>query len=702
MSLKDSIPLSNLEQKWIEEQNRRHKIEKILYNKAIVRIRQGTLGLISKQDMCVTSSVNLCAQCRSMFKNCSEWGRSASVPHYELIYQVITAARQGCGLCYLLMGIINADRKHLELAQLKLEGMLDRWEQGPHFQLLVSASRGGVDNTDGYILRFDPKQICTIEEKPLYKNMKSIEIHLCPSAERPKPMGHLPSTLEGNQENFYQQVLSLPEYHGTKSSVWEANISTVRLWLKECLNTHECSSTPSSLPARLLKVKDDPIHIQDTPHLPRNTKYCTLSHCWGPNPDLTWQLKKEKLEMYHTSIPVQAFSKTFQDAIYITRSLGIDYLWIDSLCIIQEDEEDFQREATRMSTTYGNSFLNIAATSASSGKEGCLIYKPFLPFLKTIIELEDKCYQAYPAYIADYGFWETPLSSRAWCYQERILAPRTLHFSHTQLYWDCNSKFTVECFPSRLPASVRNGGDSWIEKKNLAYHWPEMVFEYTTSNLTDPHDKLVAFAGVVKRMEEQLQDKCYAGIWQNHIERNLLWCSYHPRPVQGYRAPSWSWAANDGDIGVPSLEDPDEELFARVLDINVTPHGSDPHGQLSAGAVKMACQSIVDITTGVHEAVVDGSCTKGLSVTAWKATIVVFWDTTSLLDMDVSAFYAVLVTKGSSVWAIGPSLRGLIIVPRLGEKGVFQRIGTFALLEGEEDQIIASTQSREPETIILV
>jgi hypothetical protein len=701
MSSKNSISTLDVEERWRELHRERRKRwvmeEEEIYNRAIARIRQGTLSAISKQDMAVMPRVKFCAQCRSMFTHWSQWEKEeVIVPHHELIYQVITAARQGCGLCYMLMGMINADRDYVQLAELMLEQAPDKWEHGPHFQFLVRASRVNLKHADGCVLKFEPKQICAMEE-PRYKNIKHTEIYLRLSDE---PMGSLPLTDNANQDNIYQQLLPLPKRYETRSPVWEANISTVNSWLQECLNNHDCGSAPSSLPARLLAVKDDPIHIEGTLRLPVNTKYCTLSHCWGPNPDLTWQLKRANLELYHTSIPAQAFSKTFQDAIYIVRSLGIDYLWVDSLCIIQEDEEDFQREATRMSTIYGNSYLNIAATSASSGKEGCLISKPFLPILKTFIKLEDKYYQAYPAYLYDYGFFETPLSSRAWCYQERILASRTLHFSKAQLFWDCNSKFATECFPSGLPASITGGSDYSIEKKHLGSHWPEMVYEYTTCRLTDPHDKLVAFAGVVKRMEQQLHDKCYAGIWQNHIERNLLWCSFHPRKVQGYRAPSWSWAAIDGEINTPCLEDAGGQLFAHVLDICVMPCGNDPHGKLSGGVIKMRCQAIVDITTEVQEAFIEGAAyTNKMFLPVWEASICAYWDTTSLLHLNISTFYAVPIMK-TSPWAGGSGLQGLIIVPKLDEKGVFQRIGTFAVLDRDEKHIAATFHSRKPEPVL--
>jgi len=124
-------------------------------------------------------------------------------------------------------------------------------------------------------------------------------------------MDLLPSTDDGIQDNFYQRLLSLPKLHGTKFPVWEANISTVRSWLQECLNTHECGAAPPSLPARLLAAKDGPIHIEDTHHLPMNTKYCTLNHCWGPKslPDLA--IKKSEPGAVSHEHPRASFLEDF-------------------------------------------------------------------------------------------------------------------------------------------------------------------------------------------------------------------------------------------------------------------------------------------------------------------------------------------------------------------------------------------------------
>lgn len=104
------------------------------------------------------------------------------------------------------------------------------------------------------------------------------------------------------------------------------------------------------------------------------TSYATLSHCWGGLEFLT--LTRNSLASFMTKVPIEECPKTFQDAVFITRKLGIDYLWIDSLCIIQDSEQDWLNESALMSQVYSNSTITIAAAAACDGTIGCLVQLP--------------------------------------------------------------------------------------------------------------------------------------------------------------------------------------------------------------------------------------------------------------------------------------------------------------------------------------
>jgi hypothetical protein len=131
----------------------------------------------------------------------------------------------------------------------------------------------------------------------------------------------------------------------------------------------ECSlAKPAQLPTRILDITNE------RPRLFLSNgqvgTYAALSYCWGTKGNLT--TTKDTLDPFTTEIPAVKIPATLKDAIQIAKSLGYQYLWIDALCIIQDDELDWQRESGRMAQVYGNADLVIAASSAKDSPEGFL------------------------------------------------------------------------------------------------------------------------------------------------------------------------------------------------------------------------------------------------------------------------------------------------------------------------------------------
>jgi hypothetical protein len=96
--------------------------------------------------------------------------------------------------------------------------------------------------------------------------------------------------------------------------------------------------------------------------------YVTLSHCWGTVETL--KLMKSNVQALSSTIPLHSLCKTFQDAVLVTSLLGYKYLWIDSMCIIQDNEDDWRKESALMSEVYSNAVVNLAATDAKDGSVG--------------------------------------------------------------------------------------------------------------------------------------------------------------------------------------------------------------------------------------------------------------------------------------------------------------------------------------------
>jgi hypothetical protein len=175
-------------------------------------------------------------------------------------------------------------------------------------------------------------------------------------------------------------------------------------------------------------------------------KYVALSHCWGGSNEVPKKVPKEvpphcttrgNIRARQFKLRISDLPLTFRDAIKVARGLKVQYLWIDSLCIIQGDDKDWKEESKRMEDVYTSAYCTIAATRAIDSNAG---------FLKRDIESEYVCVQdnlGRPFYVCtcpadfDEEVERGPLNERAWVMQERFLSRRTIHFGANQMYWEC-------------------------------------------------------------------------------------------------------------------------------------------------------------------------------------------------------------------------------------------------------------------------
>ncbi|KAH9213190.1 heterokaryon incompatibility protein-domain-containing protein [Leptodontidium sp. 2 PMI_412] len=218
-----------------------------------------------------------------------------------------------------------------------------------------------------------------------------------------------------------------------------------RKWLQSCIETHrKCESIESKLkiPTRLIAINETSLQLGETKDLVGRFRYATLSHCWGSKVFLS--LVKSKLTSFRVDIPQEELPKTFQDAVFIARCLGFHYLWIDSLCIIQDDKDDWDRESTLMTDVYGGSDLNIVAVSAEDGSVGCFFQRDrkWRSQLTLTYNGVEMLYDVLPAYMQSPR--RTPLFGRGWVLQERYLSRRSLYFHEHQIFWDCREHSKCE------------------------------------------------------------------------------------------------------------------------------------------------------------------------------------------------------------------------------------------------------------------
>lgn len=192
-----------------------------------------------------------------------------------------------------------------------------------------------------------------------------------------------------------------------------------------------------------LSPKDpDAIHLCETKPV-QGLQYAALSHPWGKGPHFCTTLAN--IAAHQERIDFEVLPAMFQDAVVTTRELGLEYLWIDSVCIIQGEGGDFDQEAKRMEDVFSSAFCVIAASSAHGQNDG------FLRRQRTHRECLTFEREGFPPlYVSHFmddfrrDVLEAPLSRRGWVLQERALARRTIYFTDRQTYWECGKGVRCE------------------------------------------------------------------------------------------------------------------------------------------------------------------------------------------------------------------------------------------------------------------
>ncbi|KAH7328979.1 heterokaryon incompatibility protein-domain-containing protein [Stachybotrys elegans] len=365
-----------------------------------------------------------------------------------------------------------------------------------------------------------------------------------------------------------------------RSTEDEETISLAQSWLEMCLQEHgECAKPTAAVAEedrleRLLDL-DGGVRLVDA----RDTKgapYVALSHCWGKE-HLIRLLLNNEAEFRQGKI--EGFPKTFLDAIQVTRQLGYRYIWIDSLCIIQDSKEDWEEQAKTMARIYSNSAFTIAALKSSGSREGCFTTERNPLGLRTlhvdhlgISVVKGRPESLWEMEVGIMGRAASPLHSRAWVVQERYSSPRTLLYGKHGIYWECRCAQASEGYYRKVDPDGQYNRKTWLQRlarsrtdqddeyseHSWMKHWLGLLRAYSACELTVKTDKIIAVTGLISEIE-RLSDhdrKCILGIWNHDLPRMLLW-SHQDTELSGRLhnwMPSWSWASIEGACGymVPS------------------------------------------------------------------------------------------------------------------------------------------------------
>jgi hypothetical protein len=267
-----------------------------------------------------------------------------------------------------------------------------------------------------------------------------------------------------------------------------------------------------------LELGSSHICLVEGADIPDQVEYLTLSHRWGSASHI--QLKKDNLESFKTSIALDKVSRTFNDVCEIVRRLGHEYLWIDSLCIIQDNEQDWAFEAGRMASVYGNAWLSISAHVAAEDNNGLFSQeRDSNAWLPVWVRREWGGPFSGEYCVSEYQHWwmhvtNSSLNKRSWVLQERILAPRVLHLGLEQVAMECCSTAVCERLPFGDPTSAEGfalmsplknfilglRNNDLNDNLTIEYvfgNWNRILRAYAQGQLTMEADKLIALAGLV-------------------------------------------------------------------------------------------------------------------------------------------------------------------------------------------------------------
>ncbi|KAF2107949.1 heterokaryon incompatibility protein-domain-containing protein, partial [Lophiotrema nucula] len=346
------------------------------------------------------------------------------------------------------------------------------------------------------------------------------------------------------------------------SNASEACFEIAASWMSECLTEHErcrkTQSTASQMPTRLVELRQSPSSMLRIIRPPGHLAYLTVSHCWGVSDVL--KLTKTNLEKLQEGFTENELPQLYRDCIQVARRLGFQYLWLDSLCIIQDSDEDWLEEGWRMGDIYRGSSCTIAAVSCADSTSS--LFTKYHPLTNSDLYYPASKGEGILRFPYPYREFAEPLYDRAWVLQERLLSPRTLEYTFAGIGWHCEEMVFHRPDPEmRLEDEeainvVSPLIDQWRELSNLDIStitnadrlrgqqaWMEVLQTYAMTKLTFESDRPHAINGIISVLQRQTGLEIHAGICADFAPYSLLWSVVWPNEqwrYGQYKCPSWS------------------------------------------------------------------------------------------------------------------------------------------------------------------
>lgn len=351
---------------------------------------------------------------------------------------------------------------------------------------------------------------------------------------------------------------------------------------------------------------------------PAKKRYAALSYCWGTGDKAKKQLRttRHTIQKHTSEIEFKKLPQTVADAVQVCRHIGIRYLWVDALCIIQDSQEDWAEESFEMSKIYANSFITLCILQGSYCSSGFL-ENPHSPQtlqinFRSILDssVSGRLYLRMlhpPKFNFDYYRKESPKaiggnrdkpgdadirvapwSRRGRTFQESCLSPRKLLFGTRMFHISCGNLHESADEDDFDDTALLSQGEMGLS--DVMNKWYDLVRNYGLRHLTYERDRFPGLSALARTISDQFPDQQYlAGLWKSDLHRGFLWIPHavggsllnHMRSHEdGYIAPTWSWARHPFDLkwlkGTFSSE-------FEVRDTNIVTDDLNPYGRLLSG-----------------------------------------------------------------------------------------------------------------------
>ncbi|KAK3323124.1 heterokaryon incompatibility protein-domain-containing protein [Cercophora scortea] len=422
------------------------------------------------------------------------------------------------------------------------------------------------------------------------------------------------------------------------------DLDLVSQWVKHCADNHSsCLATTGAgggPPSRLLHIAGPKLCLVDWGEKRGPCQYIALSYCWGMVHPI--KTTRASVASHRQGVDIESLPRTFRDVITVAQKLHVSYIWIDSLCIIQDDVQDWEAECPRMGDVYRNAFLVVAASDATDSTVGFLhsycdhsldsgqvvsLPCPKCSASRPNLEAEATSFfiEALPANPLTIRPQDKPrhLATRGWAFQERLLASRYLSVSSRNMEWECGECVQKDelhhprshsTWPDRkanykLTRRLPGSEDDVIWDHELHEDWLRILCVYSSCNLTHSSDRLPAFSGTAQLFSSQfsVRGRYLAGIWEQWFLPDLLWSrsrsdilktmsrkepssgissAVYPQRAQD-PSPSWSWVSVTFPIEHPTVDLSAYVFHSAVLDCQTDLRGIDPFGRVQGGRLTM-------------------------------------------------------------------------------------------------------------------